>query len=103
MLFADRESLSAFYDTVANALSLDLLRVFEGSNTATYGEFDLTDDQRDALVSAFEMGYSAVPKDASIQDLADDLEISPQAVSQCLRRGHANLVRSTLRTHETDV
>lgn len=102
MLFANRESLSSFYDLLDEELSLDLVRVFERSNTATYGEFDLTGDQRDALVTAFERGYFAVPKETTIEDVAEVLEISPQAVSQRLRRGHANLIGSTLRTHEKD-
>lgn len=103
MLFADRESLSSFYDLVREESSLDLVRVFERSNTATYGEFGLTDAQRDALVSAFEMGYFAVPKETSIEEVATSLGVSPQAISQRLRRGHANLIESTLRVRERDV
>ena len=102
MLFADRESLSSFYDLLAQGFSPDLVRVFERSNTATYGEFDLTDEQRDALVNAFEMGYFAVPREATTEELAEELGVSPQAVSQRLRRGYGNLVGSTLRTHTRD-
>ena len=96
MLFTDRDSLSSFYELVDEDLSLDLVRVFERSNTATYGEFELTDEQRDALVHAFEMDYFAVPKRATIEEVAASLGISPQAVSQRLRRGHANLIESAL-------
>jgi predicted DNA binding protein len=103
MLFADRESLSSFHELVGEELSLDLVRVFERSNTATYGEFGLTDAQRDALVSAFDQGYFAVPKETSIEEVATGLDVSPQAVSQRLRRGHANLIESTLRVREKDI
>jgi predicted DNA binding protein len=102
MLFTDRDSLSSFYELVDEDLSLDLVRVFERSNTATYGEFELTDEQRDALVHAFEMDYFAVPKGATIEEVAASLGISPQAVSQRLRRGHANLIESALRVREKD-
>jgi len=102
MLFTDRDSLSSFYELVDEDLSLDLVRVFERSNTATYGEFELTDEQRDALVHAFEMDYFAVPKRATIEEVAASLGISPQAVSQRLRRGHANLIESALRVREKD-
>jgi predicted DNA binding protein len=102
MLFTDRDSLSSFYELVDEDLSLDLVRVFERTNTATYGEFELTDEQRDALVHAFEMDYFAVPKGATIEEVAASLGISPQAVSQRLRRGHANLIESALRVREKD-
>lgn len=62
------------------------------------GSYDLTDTQREALVLAFERGYFDSPRDASLQDLADELDITQQSVSSRLRRGHRRLIAATLIT-----
>ena len=45
---------------------------------------------------ALEAGYFEVPKQAGIEEIADELDITPQAMSQRLRRGHENLLKNTL-------
>lgn len=65
-------------------------------------EYDLTAEQHAALVAALRSGYFGVPRDASVEDLGDELGISANAVSQRLRRGSANLVRTALTFDETD-
>ena len=52
-------------------------------------EYDLTPEQRDTLVAAYEAGYFDVPRSSSTADLAADLGISANAVSARLRRGLA--------------
>lgn len=59
-------------------------------------EYDLTPEQRDTLVMALDKGYFKVPRDLSIEELADEFGISANAISQRIRRGSANLVRNTL-------
>lgn len=44
------------------------------------------------------MGYFGISRDASIEDVADELDISSQAASERLRRGTGNLVRDVLQT-----
>jgi predicted DNA binding protein len=82
VLVADREQFTTFYERWSDAVDPALVRVFERSNPKTFGEFGLTAEQRDALVQAFELGYFAVPKEATIEEVADELGGSPQAVSQ---------------------
>lgn len=57
---------------------------------------DLTAAQREALVVACERGYFEVPRDVTTRELAADLDVSHQALSELLRRATANLVRSTV-------
>lgn len=103
VLFADRENLREFYDQCQDELdfSIELARVFDRSNPATYGEYGLTEDQRNALLIALEIGYFEVPKQSDVEDIAEELDISPQAVSQRLHRGYRNLVMNTIGTHDT--
>ena len=95
MLFGDRECVSTFHEYCSDSRNIDLLRVFDRANPATYGEFGLAEAQRNAL----EAGYFEVPMEAQLDDIAAALDISPQATSQRLRRGHTALLRNTLETH----
>lgn len=63
-------------------------------------EYDLTEGQRSALVLAYSRGYFDSPRNATQDDLADELEISRQAVSSRLQRGLRRLVASTLITSQ---
>jgi predicted DNA binding protein len=104
MLFGDREELSDSFERCRELFDgdVDLIRAFDRSNPATYGEYGLTAEQRDALLVALDQGYYEVPKRSDIEDVAEVLDISPQAVSQRLRRGCANLIGSTLGTRDAE-
>lgn len=58
---------------------------------------NLTRKQRETLLSAYDAGYFDVPRRVSQSDLAAQLDISPQSLSERLRRGTATLVETTLR------
>ena len=55
----------------------------------------LTTKQRETLRTAVEAGYFDVPRGVELHELAAQLGVSSQSVSERLRRGTARLVRST--------
>jgi predicted DNA binding protein len=59
-------------------------------------EYSVTGDQREALVLAAERGFFDVPRDTTLAELAEELDLSPSAVSERLRRGMFTLVTNTL-------
>lgn len=60
------------------------------------GRHDLTDKQRETLLLAHERGYFDTPREAALEDLAADLDITQQAVASRLRRGTRRLVEAVL-------
>lgn len=56
----------------------------------------LTAQQREALVAAFEQGYFKEPRETSLEELAESLDLSPTAVAGRLRRGMKKLIGITL-------
>lgn len=60
------------------------------------GELTLSECQREAMRRAYETGYYEVPREASLERDAEDLQVSHQALSERLRRGHRNLVKIRL-------
>ncbi|WP_254535736.1 helix-turn-helix domain-containing protein [Halomarina litorea] len=96
VLYPSREGLS---DTVEfceeQGLSFDVrsVRELEGEPAGRHG---LTEGQYEALTAAAERGYFAVPREVELADLAEDLDISHQALSERIRRGIESLVVDTL-------
>jgi hypothetical protein len=100
--FTDRKHHRTFYEQYSASVDLDVIRVSDRSNPMSHGEFGLAERQRDALITALEPGYFVVPREATTAELADELDASPQAVSQRLRRGTRNPRASTIGTQEPE-
>ncbi|WP_227378582.1 helix-turn-helix domain-containing protein [Haladaptatus halobius] len=99
ILFPDREALSQTYEYCQEQdLSLDVRQIHQLED-GRQDRFGLTDEQQEILVLAAEHGYYEVPREVSAEELADDVGISHQAVSERLRRGHDKLVTNVLLTH----
>lgn len=97
VLYPDREHLSrthGFADEHGLTFDVEAIREMEGEPALRYG---LTDRQYSTLVLAAERGYYDVPREATLEDLADDLGVSHQSLSERLRRGTEALVEDTLR------
>lgn len=85
-----------------NDIAIELDQLHALSSIQSDREYDLTEGQRTALLLAYNRGYFESPREATQADLAEELEISRQAVSSRLQRGIRRLVASTLVTPESD-
>ncbi|GAB3669774.1 helix-turn-helix domain-containing protein [Halopiger thermotolerans] len=59
-------------------------------------DFDLTDAQHEALALAVERGYFKVPREVTYDELAAELDLSVQALSERVRRGADKVLRAAL-------
>lgn len=94
--FTDRGQLAdlqASFDDEEGAVSLERLCEPDHPGERAYR---LTPEQRKTLLLAHEMGFFSVPRETTVEELADHLDISPGAVSERLRRGSDTLVGNTL-------
>lgn len=97
VLFPDQESVSRTYETWReHGIDPAIRRVNGVDDVVTHGGLDLSHDQHEALVTAFEHDYYSVPRGITLDDLAGEIGVSHQALSERLRRGHRNLVKTTL-------
>lgn len=97
MLFRDREAVSTTYECCRKrGVELSIRRVHRVTGALGCAETGLTDEQYEALVTAFEHGYYAVPRGLTLEALADEMGVSHQALSERLRRGHQELIANTL-------
>ncbi|AHG01893.1 bacterio-opsin activator (plasmid) [Halostagnicola larsenii XH-48] len=96
---SDQKKVSEFQSYCrANEIPIELTQLHALSPLKSDREFDLTEGQRTTLVLAYSRGYFNSPRDATQDDIADELEITRQAVSSRLQRGLRRLVASTLVT-----
>lgn len=97
MRFDDEASLSAFQTYLdENDLHFDLNRLYNPSEPTTDGQSDLTTAQRKTLTTALDAGYYDVPRDIAMDELAETLGVSQQALSKRFRRGYRNLIEDSL-------
>ncbi|MFB6121090.1 MAG: helix-turn-helix domain-containing protein [Halobacteriaceae archaeon] len=89
--FPDRDAVGTIRDWFADhGVEFRLQSVVQAA--AIDADEPLSAAQAEALELAFERGYFAVPREASLGELADELDVTAQAVSERLRRGTANLL-----------
>ena len=100
--FPDHDAVSAFYDRLPD-VALEVDRVWtltdEFERDARYG---LTLEQREAVTLAFDRGYFSTPRDTTLSALADELDISQQALSDRVRRANEKVLRRVLRPAAVD-
>jgi hypothetical protein len=95
--FPTHEGLSEFKEYCSNAhISLEVGRVYNPVRPETGMWYGVTEAQRETLMRAVRGGYYSIPRRMSTQDLADDLGISDQAVTERLRRAIVTLTENTL-------
>ncbi|MFC4987858.1 helix-turn-helix domain-containing protein [Saliphagus infecundisoli] len=99
LLFPDRSLLSETVPTLeSQGLRVDITRLMEAERKIDLMTTTLTEAQEEAIRAAYELGYYDVPRRISLEDLATELEISHQALSERLRR--ANKVLASERIDE---
>ena len=92
--------LYEFCEANGLSLSVDAIYGLEGNGGAKHG---LTDAQHTSLLKARELGYYDVPRAISLSELAAELDVSHQALSERIRRGHGNLIDRTLDPDDAEV
>lgn len=97
----DRETVRCVIkDLRASGLTVSLERIGVGAGPDERpGEcVSLTEKQQEALAIADAAGYYDRPREATLDDLADELDVTPSAVSQRLTAIERKLVRERVRS-----
>jgi predicted DNA binding protein len=93
----DRDALATIWEYARDSgIAWDLVELNRGRPLANDARYGLTDTQRETLVTALEAGYFSEPRETTLADLADTLDVSQSAAGGRLRRGLEALLRATL-------
>jgi hypothetical protein len=106
LLYPSRDALSDSLDFAESLdLSFEIRSIcdvggdgcqFAADDAGALNNYGLTPKQAAALEVAYESGYFEVPREVTVAELADELDVSHQALSERLRRGCQTLLRDTL-------
>ena len=102
LLFPTRDALSQLDEfCTEHNLSLDVscVETWGGDSLDPVG---MTEEQHEALTTAYELGYFKVPREIVLDDVASEIGISHQALSERLRRGHDALIKRVLHNTTTE-
>ncbi|AZH26194.1 bacterio-opsin activator domain-containing protein [Haloplanus aerogenes] len=96
--FPDHDALSEFHTyLLEHDIPCHIDRTYTLTETGKGGyRFDLSQEQREALVLALQRGYFATPSEMMLDELADELGITRQALSTRIRRGNEQVLRAVL-------
>lgn len=101
--FDTHEDVSAFDEYCEeHDVPFEVDRIYNPTAPKAGGQFGISPKQREALVASLEAGYYEVPRSATMDDVADAVDVSQQALSKRLRRAHGNIVSSVLTVEELD-
>lgn len=103
--FPDHDTLSRFHNYCTDHdITIHIERTYTFSEeTEQRRQFDLSHEQREALVLAARRGYFATPSEVGLDELASDLGISRQALSTRIRRGNEKILRKVLLSSVADL
>ncbi|TYL38019.1 bacterio-opsin activator [Natronococcus pandeyae] len=90
-LVGSQETISSTlgeFETAGVSADLRKLGAYEGR---TRPLDELTDRQREVLRTAHRLGYYEVPRDATTDDVASELELDPSTVAEHLQRAERNV------------
>ncbi|WP_222914735.1 helix-turn-helix domain-containing protein [Natrinema sp. SYSU A 869] len=96
MRFPDREALTQYRRFFQEqGWPFRLQTIYRESEAQNDVDALLTDKQKEALVAAYEFGHFDIPQTASQTDVAAEVGISSQALSERLQRGIRTLIEVT--------
>jgi len=95
--FATRDDFDEFSTFWLQNADFQLSRLTRDGESEPPGD-GLTSQQQEALRTAYELGYFDIPRGASLEEVASELEISASSVSERLRRAQTQLIEETVAT-----
>jgi len=104
-LLPGRDALHTIWQDANEAgFEFDILEFHRrGRTDAAYPGGDaLTEEQREALVAAYERGYFTEPRETSLEELAAEFDLSASAVGGRIKRGMKALIGGALVVDESE-
>jgi predicted DNA binding protein len=97
ILFPEHNSVSKTHEFCDEyGIGFEFERIYQLSDSLRRGQFGLSEGQYDAIVKAFQKGYYEIPRGVNLQELATQMDVSHQALSERVRRGHQTLIANAL-------
>ncbi|PGF14224.1 bacterio-opsin activator [Natrinema sp. CBA1119] len=98
------EALKAYREACEEeGIPFHLHRLYQEQPDDPAERFELTSAQHDVLVRAHERGYFNEPRCITLEELADEVEVTSSALGRRLRRALDTLIDQTVRSDTEDI
>jgi predicted DNA binding protein len=94
--FGPSEEMQGVFERTPAPIELDVEAVGSLESMTSLADARLSSRQRAAVDAALALGYYEVPREASVEDVADELACAPSTAAEHLRKAESTLVRSSL-------
>jgi predicted DNA binding protein len=97
VLFADRDPMEDWYHGCRDAgLDIDVESVHDPTESVRSRQHGLSRKQYVALETALQHGFYDIPRKVTLQELADEFDVSHQALSERLSRAHRSTIANVV-------
>lgn len=104
ILFPEHDSVATTYQSCKDYdIDIDIKQITQLSDSFRRSWYGLTEHQYQTIVGAYREGYYAVPRRANLEELAREFDVSHQALSERLRRGHEKLIANAMHLESSTV
>jgi predicted DNA binding protein len=103
VLFSDREMLSRAADSCDRIDVRIMLDKLTPAEISTENPCRMTDVQIETVKRALELGYYEIPRGVTLVEIAEEMDVSHQSLSERLRRAHGRIVAQLLESKSVEI
>lgn len=93
----NREALNTIWEYAKDeGVNMDIIGIYDHSGGDAETSYGLTKEQKEALKVAYASGYFSEPREKTLSEIADEINLSSTAMSGRIRRGMQNLIAAAL-------
>ncbi|ADB63607.1 Bacterio-opsin activator HTH domain protein (plasmid) [Haloterrigena turkmenica DSM 5511] len=98
--FPSREAITAYHEACQErGISFQLQQLYREKPDDPSEQFGLTPGQREVLIRAHKRGYFNQPRNVTLEELAEGMEVSSSALGRRMRRALDTLIDQTVRSN----
>ncbi len=103
VMFPDREGLSRTADSCDRIDVRLLLDKLTPAEISAENPCRMTDVQTETVERALELGYYEIPRGVTLVEIAEEMDVSHQSLSERLRRAHGRIVTQMLEAKSVEI
>jgi predicted DNA binding protein len=97
VLFAERESMEDWYHHCRDCgLTVDIESIYDPTVAVRPRQYGLSQKQYTTLETALQHGFYDIPRKVTLEELADEFDVTHQALSERLSRAHRVMITNVV-------
>ncbi|WP_226021374.1 helix-turn-helix domain-containing protein [Halomicrobium salinisoli] len=99
VMYPRRECVSTTYDCChAFGVNFEIETIHDLTSSTGRERYGLSAEQHEILERMLESGFYDIPRETTLQELAEEFDVSHQALSERIRRAHKTIIENAVST-----